>query len=347
MILALASVYYCVALSWIDFSSTLIKNPYYFKDDPLEKIRFFFDLLILAFYSYLFAYVDYINSEPFNKYIIGFFITFTIIYLAYIVSGVLRRIKYGKKASKILLLIIFAGIFMVITVLYWYCYAKYGSSVNYNRLFIALTLVFTYLYRKIRPKISKRSYRIAVDVDGVLANQIFGLLPVIEKEYGEKLKYEDIVNWRQPIGNTGIDKIIVNEQKNRRYVLNMPMHEGAKEAIDKLSDKYYIDISTARSNSIDNWTKEWLERNGIKYDKYFHSKEEEKHNADVNFDILIDDYIGNIKRYLEKHDGKAILFSQPWNNNRSGLEEYIKSGRLSVVENWKEVVESVDKLLNN
>ena len=105
--IALFSVYLCVLWSWVDFSFTLIIRPYNFRRNKLEVLRFFFDLLIVLSYTYILAYIDYINSAPFDKNIFHFFIAFTVTFSLYCLSGILRRKQYGKKASNLKLIVMY------------------------------------------------------------------------------------------------------------------------------------------------------------------------------------------------------------------------------------------------
>jgi hypothetical protein len=86
--------------------------------------------------------------------------------------------------------------------------------------------------------VTKRSRSLGVDLDGVLANQVVGVLPRIEANYGVVLRYEDVVHWRLPISGTGsstdIAAEIVAAQSDREYVLSMPVHDGAQEILDEL-----------------------------------------------------------------------------------------------------------------
>lgn len=344
---ALLSVYLCVIWSWIDFSFILIKNPYQFRGKLSEKFRFFSDLFIVSMYSYLLVDLDHIYRNP-EDMILEFFIAFILIYFGYISSGLLRKAKYGRRASRTFHIGIFFLLFISTALLYYFFYEKSpGNTISVNRFFIIITICLTIIYRISRSLISKRQYTIAIDVDGVLANQIDGILPVIKKEHGVQLNYRNVTSWNLPIKDSSIDKIIVEEQKQRGYIVNMPLFLMANEVVNKLIKKHYIAIATSRPLDTDKWTKEWLTKNEITYDRFHNLKEGGKQNADEDFDILIDDYIGNIKAFLEKHEGRAILFSQPWNQDRSNLEEFIKNGRLLIVNNWGEVEQRVKQILEN
>jgi 5'(3')-deoxyribonucleotidase len=188
---------------------------------------------------------------------------------------------------------------------------------------------------------------IGVDIDGVLANQIDKVLPIIKYKHKIDLKYEDVNKWDLKIGDTDIEKIIMEEQKKKQYVLSMPAISGSQEGLNKLINKYKIAIVTSRTPESDCWNQKWLKTNNMPYDFYFNSKEGNKHNIDIDYDLLIDDYLGNIEKYLENSDGKAIIFSQPWNQNREHLKQYLEQGRLVIANNWKDVCLKVSQTMDS
>jgi hypothetical protein len=50
-------------------------------------------------------------------------------------------------------------------------------------------------------------------------------------------------------------------------------------------------------------------------------------------DVLIDDYIGNVRPFLEETTGTAVLVDQPWNRDRTEVDLWIREGRLRIVHN--------------
>ena len=90
----------------------------------------------------------------------------------------------------------------------------------------------------------KRNYTIAVDVDGVLADQISGILPIIIKVQGVMLKYDEVTSWNLPINDTSIDIIIVNEQKKRSYILDKQVSPDSLFPDINFNINSLIDISS-------------------------------------------------------------------------------------------------------
>lgn len=342
--LGIFSVYVFVIWSWLDFSYTLVVSPYHFRQHLLEKLRFVADLLIVLAYSYLLIDLAHINKHP-EANIGEFFWTFGIIFVGYILSGLLRIAQYGRRASRLKLIVLFFLIYSFVAWLYGEV-SSVSLSVCTNRIFIIVTIAATFAYRTIRSLIASRRHTIAVDVDGVLANQIHNTLPIIKEKHGIDLKYERVTDWKLPIGDTDIAKIIVEAQEQRSFILEMPIHPGAKEAVQRIIQKHKIAIATARAPNSDTWTKEWLNTNGISFDSFHNSKEGQKQNASIHFDLLIDDYLGNIEQFLIHHKkGVAILFSQPWNQDRTKVQTYLDQKRLHVATSWDQIPSMIQTAL--
>jgi uncharacterized HAD superfamily protein len=192
---------------------------------------------------------------------------------------------------------------------------------------------------------SRRS--VGIDLDGVLANQVIGVLPRVESAYGVSLAYDDIVDWRLPIEGNGLSsdiaKEIVAAQADREYVLTMPVHDGAREMLDELSREFRIVVLTAREGDALAWSREWLERNELPFDEVAGGKEAMKSEHGV--DALVDDYLGNVKEFLEKATGPVVLVDQPWNREgRDALSEYVAAKRLATVTSLGEVAPALAQL---
>ena len=181
---------------------------------------------------------------------------------------------------------------------------------------------------------------LGVDLDGVLANQVVGVLPRIEAEYGVALTYEEIVDWRLPIvgadRSSDIATEIVAAQGDRDYVLTMPVHEGAREMLDELRREFRVVILTARSGGALEWSVEWLKLNELPFDEIIGSREALKSEHGV--DALVDDYLGNVDDFLRNAAGPAVLVDQPWNRaGRDQLAAYVAATRLETVTSLRAV----------
>jgi uncharacterized HAD superfamily protein len=192
---------------------------------------------------------------------------------------------------------------------------------------------------------SRRS--LGVDLDGVLANQIAGVLPLVEALYGVVLTYDDIVDWKLPIIGAELSSDIATEiiaaQADRDYVLTMPVHLGAKEMLEALGREYRVVILTARSGEALSWSEEWLKANELPFDNVAGGKESMKSKHGV--DALVDDFLGNVNDFLLNASGPVVLVDQPWNRTgRDELREYVVANRLATVTSLNAVPDALARL---
>jgi 5'(3')-deoxyribonucleotidase len=316
-------------MSWVGFSFVTLSNPYMLRRSYIEYCRYFSDILIVIIYAYA-IYATNITNE--RSSVDNLLTALPIIFLLYIASGYLRRKTYGPRASNLFDLSAYFIIFTIIKLLSMVGTYDHTSLLVY--VFGAGIIMITYRMSPIHKVIKSISFskrlKIGVDIDGVLANQITGLLPAINAKYKLDIKYGDIKDWRQPISETSIDKLIINAQANDiRYVLGMPTTRNAKRMFRKLMSIRgdTISVVTARSENCREITEQWLLNNGLVPDDYISSSEARK--GEHGLDILIDDYTGNIKQFLEKQNTFAILYKQPWNANiGTDFDVHINANRL-------------------
>jgi len=189
---------------------------------------------------------------------------------------------------------------------------------------------------------------LGIDLDGVLANQVIGVLPRVASAYGVTLTYEDIVDWQLPIvgpeQSSDIATEIVAAQADREYVVTMPVHEGAQEMLEKLGRDFRIVVLTARSGDALEWSVEWLTMNRLPFDELTGSTEAMKSEHGV--DALVDDYLRNAIDFLENTTGPVVLVDQPWNRaDRDSLSGYETTNRLRIVTSLSAVPPALAELM--
>lgn len=354
-VLALACVFYTTVASWVDWHVAMARRPYDTRQHA-ERFRVYADVGVSMLYAYLLFTVEPVTGHPgesLTRHLFGY----PLVFVLYIASGLLRRWTHGRAASKLKPLIIGFVAYLALLVTYveirrrlpgdWYV------IVNGIALGAAFGLMAGYrAYRRYLVRVDERSaarLNIGIDVDGVLANQIAGVLPLIKERHDVTLTYGDITDWRLPIKDSDIAKEIVQAQENRDYVLNMRVHEGAKRVLKFLHRYNRLIVITARQgDAATTWTAEWLRRNKLPFDEVIGGTEAKK--SDHRTDVLIDDYTGNVLEFLTNTDGVAVLVDQPWNRERADLESFIKAGRLFVVSNllelriaWPEIFEKAKR----
>ncbi|MDB5012215.1 MAG: 5 nucleotidase deoxy cytosolic type [Daejeonella sp.] len=165
---------------------------------------------------------------------------------------------------------------------------------------------------------------IAIDMDGVLANNELHYINLYEKHYGIKVPREEM------LGRTELEAFPIKEAVNN-FVLTpgffrtLPVMEGAVEAVKTLMENYEVYIASAAmeyplslSEKYD-WLKEHFPFISWKNIIFCGDK------SVINTDYLIDDHCKN----LDVCAGKALMFTAFHNVNHNHHTR---------VNTWEEVV---------
>ena len=334
-------IYTTTVWSWMDFSYTSVLNPYS-PQQTLERVRVLSDLFIVILYSVLWFSVEAVAGNPTHS-LSQLLLGYVAIFVLYLISGYLRILQHGPKASRVKLMWLFLVLHAAVWVIYQRLYPQF-SGVGLNLVTLSVLAGLVVLYRTCRRRLASKTRWIGIDVDGVLADQVSPLLPIIKRQLGIELNYEDVKQWDLPVSTTNIAKLIEERHGDEDYVRSLPMHRGAAEIVRNLSKQHRIAVITSRSEKSDVWTKKWLEANQIPFDRFINTKE--KHNTTFPVSVLIDDYLRNVTKFLHNTEGRVILFDQPWNRDRDELQKYLADGRLVIVRNWQEVASSLAALLD-
>lgn len=177
--------------------------------------------------------------------------------------------------------------------------------------------------------------KIGIDIDGVLTNFVDTFIELVKERFGSRFAVEDIRD-HDLYKVLGIDKkeafqLVVE-------TLNRPLEpqKGAIEAVRGLSQSHEIYFITARPNGTEAVTGEWLRSHGLPTERLVFRKEGNKHEHEVNLDVIIDDNIEEVVGWI----GKAtmiIIFDHPWNKSLNIRNHFIRAY------GWRDVLELLAK----
>lgn len=148
--MALIVAYMAIILSWLGYHIMIEENP--FKLNLWGYIRFFIDIFIVFRYTVLIYY---------RKDLALFFGTFPVIFLLYIVGGIIRNKEYGEKVSAPKLSLKYFILLALISIIY-YVWPLFSASRNFLNIsqiswvLLAILLLLLFLYRIEREKERKR-----------------------------------------------------------------------------------------------------------------------------------------------------------------------------------------------
>jgi 5'(3')-deoxyribonucleotidase len=182
--------------------------------------------------------------------------------------------------------------------------------------------------------------RIAVDIDGVLADQVDAALERIEKEYGLKYSKNDVDCAHWSFGGRDIWSEIARLLVDPEYVLKVPVIDGAQRAIRQLS-RHNVCVVTARRPETEKATKQWLNTHFPCLTEYYHARTGTKHSIPSN--VLIDDLDYNIVEFVKSDPNRrGILFWHPWSLNDTEIHKY--TDQVHFCRDWHSVVGAIDEL---
>jgi 5'(3')-deoxyribonucleotidase len=179
--------------------------------------------------------------------------------------------------------------------------------------------------------------KIAVDIDGVLADQVGAVLRVIEKEYGLRYLKSDVNRAHWTFSGREIWSEIARLLADPEYTLSIPLIEGSQKGMKQLVD-HDVCVVTARWPNAEDATKQWLRTHFPCLTEYYHARTGMKHN--IPSDILIDDLDMNIVEFVKSDPNRrGILFVHPWSINSTDIENY--SDQVHCCPEWKSVVRAI------
>ncbi|WP_220129540.1 5' nucleotidase, NT5C type [Thermaerobacillus caldiproteolyticus] len=166
--------------------------------------------------------------------------------------------------------------------------------------------------------------RIAIDMDGVIADYLSKQLALFNRDHNENITVEDLKGKKLIELRPHLKDEIMNYLKEPSFFRDLEVMKDSQEVIKELSEHYEIFITTAAMEFPTSFTAkyEWLrEHFSFLNDMNFVFCGDK---SIINADYLIDDNVRHFKRF----SGQGILFTSPHNVYETG---YVR------VNNWQEV----------
>jgi 5'(3')-deoxyribonucleotidase len=173
--------------------------------------------------------------------------------------------------------------------------------------------------------------RIAVDVDGVIADRIGSIVDRVADRYGVPLDPTDVdeYDFSIPGADADIHEVIEASTRDPDHLLGLDPVEGAVDGMRRLHERHEVVIATHRPRRIHGHTERWLRAHDIPYDEFLADCGRRK--RDVPAAALVDDRPANVRAFAGE-GGRGLLFDQPWNAGVAG------GGAVTVVEDWTDLV---------
>jgi 5'(3')-deoxyribonucleotidase len=182
------------------------------------------------------------------------------------------------------------------------------------------------------PTIREKRLRIAVDLDGVLAESMLVWCERANKEFGTKLKMEDLDGWSSwkkfDISKDDFYRILDESWDDWKQV---PATEpGLANKVARIGKFGDVDIVTGRSKSTEQAAMDWVEHQKIRY-SHFVRVAGWRDKIVLNYDVYIDDAPDLMSLVSQNPLSWAILYDRPWNRSVPNMPKVLRA------ESWKQV----------
>ncbi len=156
---------------------------------------------------------------------------------------------------------------------------------------------------------SRAKFRIGVDIDGVIADMIGGVLPLINYKLGTSYKVEDWNQWGfiESVSDMSIGELLGLMEVSWEKEFIKPLEPNIAQTLAQIKRIGSLIIISKRTYKSHAKVIETLQRWGVKYDGIV-LLDGDGEKQDYPIDVLIDDYpkIGYSEMPL-------IVIDQPWN----------------------------------
>ncbi len=155
--------------------------------------------------------------------------------------------------------------------------------------------------------------RIAVDVDGVLADIMPVWIQVYNRKYGATISPEQVSTWDfyDTIGIIRAEFFKIFSEAWSKWPHIKATEENLPEKLTMYRNLGQVDIVTGRSKETLSSVKSWLKLKGIPYDRFV-AVSPRSSKAALKYDLYVDDApklaiaAAEMRKYV-------LLYDQPWN----------------------------------
>jgi len=182
--------------------------------------------------------------------------------------------------------------------------------------------------------------RIAVDLDGVLADTMISVAQILNRDRSRKLTAESFVRWRawEIAGITKDQFFRTLDEAWFSWESIPPTEENLKANVRRLMEFGTVDIVTGRSRTTVPHAKSWLKRYGIPFDSFVRTSNSTSAKLTLNYDLYVDDSAELMAILTSRLHGFGVLYLRPWNRNASEMPRIFRAER------WNQIPGIIERL---
>jgi len=180
--------------------------------------------------------------------------------------------------------------------------------------------------------VSPAKLKIAVDLDGVLAESMLVWVQRANEEFGTRLRMEDLDSWswwkKFPISKDDFYRILDESWEHWQEIPpTEPGIAGKVARIEKFGD---LDIVTGRSKKTVEAARNWVDTQKVRYRRFVRVLGW-RDKIFLNYDVYIDDAPDLMPLISQSARAWGVLYERPWNRNVGNIPKVLKA------KSWREV----------
>jgi uncharacterized HAD superfamily protein len=175
--------------------------------------------------------------------------------------------------------------------------------------------------------------RIAVDLDGVLADTMVTFCEILNRHRLTPLSVESFLQWRawETAGITKDEFFRTLDEAWFSWESIPPTEENLGAEVGRLSEFGAVDIVTGRSPVTVPCANSWLKKHQIPFDSLVRTRNSTTAKLNLNYDVYIDDSAELMALLASRLRGSGILYLRPWNRNTAEMPRVLRAER------WNEI----------
>ncbi len=187
--------------------------------------------------------------------------------------------------------------------------------------------------------LSNLTFRIAVDLDGVLADTMVTFCEILNKRHSTRFTADSFVRWKAwEIAHITKDEFFRTlDEAWFSWKEIPPMEANIGEKLIRICSFGKVHIVTGRSPETVQPAKAWLNEHKVPYDRFVRAISTMA-KAKLGYDVFIDDSVELMSHLASSTDRYGLLYTQPWNRDASEMP------RIFRVDRWKQVPAVLEKL---
>lgn len=182
--------------------------------------------------------------------------------------------------------------------------------------------------------------RIAVDLDGVLADTMVTVCQILNKRLSTQFTVESFVRWRawEIAGVTRDEFFRILDEAWFSWEAVPATEENLGATVGRLAEFGTVDIVTGRSPTTVPHANSWLKRYQIPFDSFVRTNNSTTAKLSLNYDLYIDDSAELMALLASRLHGSGVLYLRPWNRNADEMP------RIYRVERWDQIPGVVERV---